>query len=326
MKSRPACLPCVLLQTQQVAASATEDDWSQRKVLNGVMRGLVDKNWSERPPAEIVADAVATARATLRAADPFENRRRSVEKGFRKIAERFRERIASANDPLALAVTGAAAANVADALILRPQLDCAKEFEALLERGFALGGPETVRKALAAPDVKQVLYLLDNAGEILVDVVLIEEIRKLGIHVRTAVRSAGLLHDATVEEAIDAGLARVIEVEVPVTPSEAEFPALPPKAEVPEEGERGAPPNLVEIPPGVHGTPSVAVSRPLVRVLAETDLVISKGPANYETFTSAAAPVIHLLRAKCEPVAQHFGVHVGDLILKKVGPSKAAAL
>jgi hypothetical protein len=59
---------------------------------------------------------------------------------------------------------------------------------------------------------RQVLYLADNAGETVFDRVLIEA---LGVPVVYAVKGGPVLNDATVEDALAAGLDRVAEI-IPV--------------------------------------------------------------------------------------------------------------
>lgn len=308
MKPHPECLPCVLSQTLTVARQGSDDDWSQKQLLTEVMRGLIEANW-RRTPAEIVGEAIATARETLRATDPMEARRQDAHQALATRARAFALTLADAEDPLLLALTAAAAANVVDALVLHPDLDVVAEFERSLAAGFAAGDLEAARELLAGS--RQVLYLLDNAGEVYFDALLIGLLKKAGATVRTVVRSPGLLHDATLEEAVDAKLARVVEVEVPAgTPNPPEATPDPDKI-----------PALIELPPGLHGT-SIGRNKALKEAVACSDLVIAKGPANFETFAVAHCPVIHVLRVKCLPVARVLGVEVRDLVLKVVPRAK----
>jgi uncharacterized protein with ATP-grasp and redox domains len=51
-----------------------------------------------------------------------------------------------------------------------------------------------------------------------------------------------------------------------------------------------------------------------VAALTETDVVLAKGMAVFEAFEEWAPPkpVVHVLRAKCAPVAAAVGVGVGE--------------
>src|SRR5690606_7283721 len=121
----------------------------------------------------------------------------------------FRDRLAAleiAEDRFALAVTAATAANLVDEQIFArfSKKDPEEAFEEALKAGFALGDPAQLREALQG--AQSVLYLLDNAGEAHFDRLLIKQIEALGKGVRVGVRGGGLLHDATLEDALTAGL------------------------------------------------------------------------------------------------------------------------
>lgn len=294
-------MPCVLQQTLRVAREATGDDWSQRKVLSDVMRGLMQTDWN-RSPADVLGDAIDSARQTLKVTDPFKNHRQEVQRDFEAMARDFRARLAAAPDPFDLAARAATAANIVDALVLG-KVDYASEFDALVETGFASGTIDQLRGAVEG--ASRILYLLDNAGEVYFDALLIEQIRKLGKQVRAVASGGGLLHDVTAEEAVEAGLGRFVEVEVEVD--------APPASPDPDTM-----PDLIETPYGVLGTPLPPTSKWLKEAIADADLAICKGSANFETFVAKSAKiqnVVYLLRPKCEPVAQALNVPVGSLVL-----------
>ena len=314
MKPLPACLPCILHQALQVAREASEDEWSQRKVLNEVLRTLPDAEWHQSSPAEILGDAISSARETLKVKQPFAERRAQVQEQFKPLAESFRERVASAgDDAFALAVTGAAAANLVDEMVFSrfARQDLRALFEAAVDTGFERGDPKQLRESLDG--AQSVLYLLDNAGEVFFDAILIDQIRALGKTVRVVVRGGGLLHDATEGDVRGAGLAperREAEAE-PEAKSDSEPDA---------EQERKIP-DLIELPHGQLHLPSMARSTDLGAAYEDSQLVIAKGAANYETFTGSDRSVVNLLRAKCEPVAKSLGVQVGGLVLLLTSPS-----
>ena len=267
------------------------------------MRGLTETDWN-RSPAEILADAIGKAREIFRAPDPFGARRSEIQAELVSLAQEVRERVATAPDPFALATLAAAAANVVDELILRP-LDVSGQIWAGIDEGFALGRVDQLREAVQG--AHRILYLVDNAGEVLFDALLIEQLRKAGKKVRVVVRGGGLLHDATADDLMDAGI---------FPPADA--PASPTPATPPPNVDPHRLPELIELPPGALGVPLPPTHKHLKEAMAEADLVIAKGSANYETFTAKQAKVptvVYLLRAKCDPVAQSLGVPVGSLVL-----------
>ena len=55
----------------------------------------------------------------------------------------------------------------------------------------------------------------------------------------------------------------------------------------------------------------------LEKALEGVDLIISKGMANYETFSETDyKPIAHLLRTKCEPVAEDMGLSTNINVIK----------
>ena len=315
MKSKPECLPCLANQAFRVLSAASDDDWSQRKILGEVFRWLPDVDLNS-PPAELVAEAIK--RASLSGQDPFAEARAAVHAAFAPIVREFVHSVQGAEDKLSLAIVGAAAANVADALILHPDLNLAAKFEAGLAAGFTHGEPQTLIDLIKQSS--NVVYVLDNAGEVLIDVTLIDMIRSQGASVRAVARAKGLLHDVTVQEAVPAGLVGVVEVEVPVDEavSDEQLDAL-------SDSKLEEPPDLFATSPGVLGLTSRPASITLKNVIESADLVICKGSANYETFSVNHCPVVHLLRPKCNPVARQFGVRVGDLVLDVAMPAPPPA-
>jgi uncharacterized protein with ATP-grasp and redox domains len=269
-----------LSQVLRTAREVADDVWLHRKVLEEVMKDLVTgTDWS-RTPAELLTDALAVARKTLRAQDPFGARRKELLPDLRALASEVRAAMHSSNDPFALATVASAAANVVDALVLGP-VDVATAFRTLLHKGFAIGSPAELRSAL--DPVTDVLFVLDNAGEAALDLLLVEQIRGLGKNVVVSARRPGLHHDATRDDAVEAGFADPI----------------------------------VDVGSDVLGNMPVLCGPEFRAAFEAAQLVVAKGSAAYETLVGERKDVVHLLHAKCEPVAQALGCAVGDLILLK---------
>ncbi len=128
-------------------------------------------------------------------------------------------------------------------------------------------------------EVDEVLYLMDNAGEIVLDMVLIREIKRLGPRVIAVVKSGPVLNDATLEDAEAVRLDSCADVVMSM------------------------------------GCPAIGInigqsSEEFRRVFFSAKLIVAKGMGNYESLTEFEphCPVVHLLRTKCLPVAEHVGV------------------
>jgi uncharacterized protein with ATP-grasp and redox domains len=134
---------------------------------------------------------------------------------------------------------------------------------------------------------KHVLYLIDNAGEIAFDTLLVQELKKSGPHVTVAVKSGPILNDATMEDAKHVGMHEVAD-EIITTGTDA-----------------------------VGLIPSEC-SDEFLKVYNSADFVVAKGMGYAETLTELQLPVPHaiLLRTKCGTVANFFDVSMGKNVAK----------
>ncbi|MEM4735101.1 MAG: ARMT1-like domain-containing protein [Candidatus Thorarchaeota archaeon] len=127
--------------------------------------------------------------------------------------------------------------------------------------------------------VSEVLYLMDNAGEIVLDTLLIREIQQAGPSVVAVVKGGPVLNDATIDDAEMVNLSRYAD-------------------------------RVVSTGTAAIGVNLERSSREFVSMLESAQLIVAKGMGNYESLTEieTGCPVVHILRTKCDPVARHIGV------------------
>jgi len=144
--------------------------------------------------------------------------------------------------------------------------------------------PQIFNKAEKA---KRVLYLTDNAGEVALDTLLVQELKNLGAHVTVAVKDGPILNDATLEDAQIVGMDKVAD-DVITTGSDA-------VGLFPED-----------------------CSDEFLNVYNSVDFVVAKGMGHAETLTELQLQVPHalLLRTKCCTVASHLNVDIGKNVAK----------
>jgi len=130
---------------------------------------------------------------------------------------------------------------------------------------------------------KRVLLLTDNAGEIAFDKLLVRELRQVGLSVTVAVKSAPIMNDATLDDAVQVGLDRDAD-------------------------------RVITTGGACVGLLFAGTSPEFRQALGESDLIIAKGMGHYETMTERdwTQPVLHLLVAKCRPVAASLGIEKGQ--------------
>lgn len=140
-------------------------------------------------------------------------------------------------------------------------------------------------------NAKTVVYLVDNAGEIVFDKLLIRELKNLGCMVVVAVKEKPVCNDATLEDALFAGINNVAD-------------------------------KIITTGSDTMGLILQECSREFLEVYGMADLVIAKGMANAETITEMSIRVPHLLllRTKCENVARYFGIPRNKNVAKLLYP------
>ncbi len=189
----------------------------------------------------------------------------------------LKKQIGESADPLGRALKIAVAGNVID-FGVSSTFDLQAELSTLLEKPFGIWHEDQFKSALKRAD--RVLYLGDNTGETVFDRLLIEV---LGKPVTYAVRGGPIINDVTMDDALAAGLDKVCK--------------------------------LVSSGCAAPGILLDQCSREFRNLFYSSPLIISKGQGNFEALSGVNAPVFYLLKAKCDVVARHLKVGLGDLLL-----------
>jgi uncharacterized protein with ATP-grasp and redox domains len=280
----PECIPCALRQVLSAARRVSDDKWFHGEVLKQVMAAMARADL-RRSPAEVSLEALKEAGRLFGVRDPFAEEKRADNARVMAILPDLRRKVAESTDPLYLASRLAVAGNIMDLGIL-PGVDPSVEVNRALSEPLAVDDGPAFREAARA--ARSVLYLLDNAGEIVLDRLLIEQLRRKDV--TCLVRAEPIINDVTKEDAEQVGLNEVCKVIEPGAPMLG----------------------LV-----------LSLASPEVREAFErSDLVISKGQANFETLANAEREVFFLLRAKCPIVAEALGVKVSAPVLVRHEPGK----
>ncbi len=273
MKAFLDCIPCVLQQGLRTVRLTTDDEQVHRRVVVALLAELATADLTATPMelGQIVQRIVGKI---ADCSDPYAAIKKDSNAQALKLYPRLRDIVAAADDPLRTATQIAIAGNILDFGIPHLKIDIEATLGRVLQSPFAIDDYELFTQHLA--QVSNVLYLADNAGEIVFDRVLIEQM--LSKSVVVAVKSEPFINDATREDAEAAGLTdQVPVIEVPI------YPDTSPQFE---------------------------------EAWANAELIISKGQANYEAYSEADGPLFFLLLAKCDFVAQDIGVNKGDMILQ----------
>ena len=137
---------------------------------------------------------------------------------------------------------------------------------------------DDIDKAYAlAKKAQSVLYLADNAGEIVFDTLLVEQLKNMGLKVTYVVKGGPVINDATLDDVEISGIDKLAD-EVLTTGTDA------------------------------VGLQKKEVSEEFLKVYEAAELVFAKGMGYAETLTEYKLTKPHLLmfRTKCVPVANYF--------------------
>jgi len=290
MRVKPECYPCILQALLKTARRVSEDEWLLRKVLGETMDVLRDAH-TERTPPDIASESYLRIAKLLGNRDPYAQERRDMTTLAKKVLPAARRMVEMAADPLFAALKMAAVANQIDALTT--QLSSPEKILDLYEQTpFKAPDYSDFRNDLHKAST--LLFIFDNAGEIVFDTLLLERLKaaNASLQITGVVRRSPIFNDATYEDAAEAGVDKLA--------------------------------TLTDCGIDVVGTPLHACSKQFRDLFAASDLILAKGQGNYETLEAAGQPfadraTYFLLSVKCAVVASVLGYEVGTAVLIKEG-------
>jgi hypothetical protein len=279
MKTALECLPCLVRQAFEASRIVDGDADLRERIMREalVMTAQADLSGS---PLPVVQRMQRRIRELAGDEDPFGELKRRSNEAALALLPSLAERVRTAPDPLTAAIRVAIAGNTIDvgASGTRSTERIEEAIDGSHDQPFH-GDVEAFRRALA--DAGSILYLADNAGEIVFDTLLAAQLP--AGRVTFAVRGAPVLNDATLADAEVAGLERFGEV---------------------VSNGSDAPGTLLS-----DCTPDFRAR------FAAADLIIAKGQGNYESLSDEPADIFFLFTVKCPVVAALTGLEPGTQAL-----------
>lgn len=279
MKTSLDCLPCLLRQATDTLRLCGRPHEAEVSALRELLLASTSLNFDQSPP-QLSGTLQAQLRAITGCADPYRDAKQRFTRLACELLPPLAEAVAQSVDPFAAAVRLAIAGNIIDLGVKSGLTEAeAREVAAGALEQPVIGALAELREA--AGRASRILYLCDNAGEIVFDCVLIEQLPRGAVTV--AVRGQAVFNDATREDAEAAGLTELAE--------------------------------LIDNGSAMPGTVLTDCSPEFRRRFAEADLVIAKGQGNYESLHAERAPLFCLFRVKCALVAACSGQPIGSHIV-----------
>ncbi len=207
MKVHPDCFPCFMRQCLIAIKQAGKNGVDENAVMKAALADI-ERADLEKSPAHATTSMHRTLRRML-GGDPFKAIKGQYNKIALELYDSLKGEIARSAEPLATASRLAIAGNVIDFGIYST-IDIEGTVQRALSEPLAVDHSNSFRKAVAGAG--DILYLLDNAGEIVFDRLLIEQLVNEGKKVTAVVKASPVINDSTMEDAREAGLTEVCTV------------------------------------------------------------------------------------------------------------------
>ena len=279
------CVHCAINQVIHTTEVAGAPEPLRRELMQRALKLLAegDVNRNNCIQIEQVYRMVAEG---LGDADPYRETRLFFDREMYRLLPALREQLAQSDDPLRAAVRAAIAGNLIDLAALGGEVTLERAMQKVedVEReGLYFDDCDGLDAALKS--ARTLLVLGDNCGEIAMDRLLIETIRRLypQIEVKYSVRGSAVVNDVTYEDAAAVGMDEV--------------------AEVIDNGDC------------LLTTLLCRASEDFKREFYAADVIIAKGMGNYEgLYNCDRGNIWFLMIAKCSVIARMSGAPKGSIL------------
>jgi uncharacterized protein with ATP-grasp and redox domains len=154
-----------------------------------------------------------------------------------------------------------------------------------LKEGFFIDETQKFKELLKSNS--NVLFLADNAGEIVFDKLLINELNKMECNLTLVVKGGPISNDALMKDALDVGMPNIVS-------------------------------SIITTGTDTMGISFEESSPEFKKAFFSSKFIIAKGMAHWETLSEIQlkTPILHILRTKCECVASSIGAPINKNIAK----------
>lgn len=278
MKTYYECIPCFIHQA--LRALQQVDEKLHEEIIRKILAALSEMDLKHSPP-KMALKIFEIIREFTGDVDLYAEVKNNSNRYILNMEDDLRNIIRSSSDKFLTGLHLAIAGNIidfgakhdfSDELIHREIDDALK---------IKLNDQKVSRFKKAISRGETILYLGDNAGEIVFDKLFIEQLPCEKIIF--AVRGEHIINDILLADAQLVGLDKIVSVV--------------------SNGSR-APGTIIE-----------DCSDRFKKIYNDADLVISKGQGNFESLSDSQKEIVFLLKIKCKTVAESLNGKVGDFVI-----------
>lgn len=285
MKSTVDCIYCYLRQAVNCMNHAEVPVDKQPGILYSLMDVIKELDTGKSPCYNSTFTILKTYELSC-CNDPFKIEKKESNEKAKELLKALENSI-DYNDLHSLFVLSSAG-NIMDTGIMF-DYDIEKTMAETLKSRFSIDHFDIFNEKLKTSE--SILYLGDNCGEIVFDMPAVRFLSNLGKDVYYAVKSAPILNDALLEDALFAGIDKYATV--------------------------------IETGSGFLGVNPEDSSDEFMHLLNNADLVVSKGQANFESlddFPGNKNRIFFILKIKCDSIACIIpGSKYGDSVFYTAG-------
>jgi len=281
------CVPCFFRQALEGSRIVQATAKQQKKIIDEFARKIPQISLKATPP-EIARIGYKLLRIVSFNGDPYQAIKQKSNRIALRLLGKLKNKVSRSKDRLLTAVELAIAGNIID-FGVKNNLNVQAELKKILAEENKVIHKQSIfhyaefRQALRKAG--DILYLADNAGEVVFDRVLIEEIKKEypDKNIYYAVKEKPVINDALFEDAKACGIDKTAR--------------------------------LISNGTDAPGTILVLCSKEFKRIYRSADMIISKGQGNFESLSNEKRPIFFLFMVKCPVVAKETGCKMGNIVL-----------
>lgn len=281
MKMQPECFKCFFQQADRFLKYLRVSKLRRFKILKQLGNYLFSIERYDRAPAFYASTMYKILYEAVGVKDPYKKVKKEYNQLILRMYPELLKLIKDSRIPLYSALKLSAIGNTID-FGVETSLDIKRDIQNFEKIGFKKDDFKIFQKLLKK-SVK-IMLIADNSGEIIFDKLLLEIINSSDKYkIIIGVRGAPVINDVTIEDLKYIQFSNNIKV--------------------------------VSNGNAFVGTVLDECSEEFLKEFKESDIIISKGQANFESLNECKSKnIFFLFKAKCEPVANFLGVEQGSLI------------
>ncbi|MEM1557895.1 MAG: ARMT1-like domain-containing protein [Thermoproteota archaeon] len=294
MKPDLLCIPCTVNAAYDIALRATNNPDQVRRILYEVLKWLPKAIDEEVSPNVLHSHAFRITQHVTGVRDPFEYLKRLSNDVALKTYQDIWKMIEEKNnrvDALRLSLKSSIIGNMMDFEVHGHRFNFEEFISQLknyLEEPLTIDDVDNLCRAIGSG--VDILYLTDNAGEIVFDKLVAKCLKeKWNCRVTMVVKEGPVLNDVTLDDARYIGLGEVCD-------------------------------SIITTGDDTIGIVMNRASEEFKNALEKAEIIISKGQGNFESLIglekAIGRPICYVLRVKCGVVAKRLGVQTGSNVIK----------